>query len=123
MIVGWRAWYVRPDGAVMEFTSRQIAWEDLPDDGMLGIRWYEDTYHPNNEGLRNGLKITGMDYYFMADGPSGIIMGADVDRRGVNVPDEIRSRYTNAKVKRGIWTDPDTFDKVWQDIKAATELP
>jgi len=103
-----------------------MPWEDLPDDGLLGIRWYEDKFKepdPNGNTVRIGLKMTGMDYYFQAPGPNGIIMGADIDHREVDRKEEIQRRYPGAVVKRGKWTDPDTFDDAWQDIKAATELP
>lgn len=118
MIIGWRAWYEIADGWIV-YDSNMMAWEDLPDDGMLALRWYEDTEKPNNPGIPNGLKLTGVDYYFMAPGPQGEIMGGDIDRREINVKEEIKQRYPGAVVKRGKWTDPDTFDSAWQDVKAA----
>lgn len=122
MIIGWRVWYEGPPGSgPMEFDSNEILWEHLPEDGLLALRTYEDEAKPN--GDPKGLKLAGLDYYFMADGPQGLVVGADNDRREINVSAEIAERYPGAVIRRGRWTDSLTMQQANDAMQEARSWP
>lgn len=122
MIIGWRAWYVGSGNfPVIEYNSNEHVWATLPEDGMLAVRTYEDELKPN--GDNKGIKLSGMDYYFTAFGPQDLFVGADIDRREVDVANEIKERYTNAVVKRGMWTDSNTMEMAFRAMQEAKRWP
>ena len=79
-------WNGRP---LVTVTSWDQEFADLPDDGLQGfIKFFED-------GTR--AFVTGYDWYFWVNHPSGVgILSANNDD-----PEETRSRYPGAVLKRG----------------------
>lgn len=122
-IIAWQAWFVDVpiQGGVRRFNSAETAPEELPKDGCLAILAYYDTQAPGGEHLR--FNYLSSDYYFFAYSNRGLILGSDNDRRESNVPGEIRSRYVDVTICRGVWTDDDTMAKVSEEMANAVELP
>jgi len=112
MLIGWKAWVATQYGFT-RYNSLQHTWEDLPEDGILAVRTYES----------KGFRFAGADYYFMAPGPNDVIFGIDYDRRDADVREEILKRYPGAVVRRGKWTDVETFDLVNNEMQAAEQWP
>ena len=111
MIIGWQAWFVNmpKQTEILRYTSEDSCFSCLPKDGCLGIRLYEDILKPNGEEYQCCGQFKGYDWYFMAKGPKGPIYGVDVDQRTKNVPEELKERYRDPVIIRGIWTDWDTM--------------
>lgn len=86
----WRAWYV--GGRVLD--SRDCAWDDLPDDGVLVVVQFHD------DGTRRFA--AGDDWYFMLDGT----LAHNSDTRAEN-----ERRYPGAVLKRGMWASDDEFGR------------
>src|SRR5690348_5992396 len=105
-VIGWRAWYF--DGS--DYTSREIAWYDLPADGVVAVRVYFDQQAPDGSPLSRIMLGGNCDYYFCAPGPQGPIYGHSNDP-----PEEMEARYPGASIKRGKWTDETTMYEV-QDL-------
>lgn len=87
-IIAWRCWY--DDGTFIpkEYTSINSTLDTLPEDGFQAMRlWY------SNGG---GRYMSGNDYYFFAEHPSGLIFGQSNDSY-----DSIVQRYPTAIIKRG----------------------
>ena len=118
-IIGWRVWYAD----LQVFSSADVDWEELPKDGVLGVVAYEDGHDPNTDEVYR-LVHTGQDYYFKALSEQGkLIIGSCCG----SSPLEIYQRYGPAEsgtcVKRGKWTDNETYEAVAADIHAAKEAP
>jgi hypothetical protein len=84
-IIGWRIWY--DDG--LTYNSREHAWKDVPDDGVLCRMLY---FKDGSRQIQQNY-----DFYFEAPHSSGIIYGAGDHK------DDIPKRYPDAEIKRGRW--------------------
>jgi len=64
MIVGWKAWFVDVphQHSLLWYSSKTNEFEDLPQDGCLGIITFEDGLKPDVNRMRGFL--SGYDYYF-----------------------------------------------------------
>lgn len=100
---GWRAWYTNG----RTFNSDDDAWSDLPHDGVLVIVVYLDEYSGADDGVQHRYILDGSDWYFHV--PDEGIIGSNSDSAS-----EILERYPGALLKRGKWTDPETFRAVKQ---------
>lgn len=111
-ILGWAAWFDTSSG-VEVFSSKDTAWEDLPDDGVIYIMLYKDEGDGQEANLnadrythREGM--CGIDQYFMAPHHSGFpVYGSNNDTK-----EEIESRYPGAIIKRGKWVPAEVFRRV-----------
>lgn len=114
MIIGWRAWFteVPLQGKLLRFSSVNTPWEKLPRDGCLGIVLYEDRNKPDGNPLR--LILSGHDHYFRADGVNDYLYGASDSSTS-----DIKARYSNPNIIRGIWTDAVTTDQVVKEMREA----
>lgn len=91
-ICQWVAWYT----GQREFTSKDTAWADLPDDGVLGMALFETTAKPDGNCTRRHM--SGSDWYFRWEGPDGVIYGENDSAAEDNA-----GRYPGAVFKRGKW--------------------
>lgn len=100
-VIAWKVWYT--GGAA--FCSDAASWNDLPDDGVLGVVTVFDDRHTGT-GARLKRSIDGRDWYWRSPGIDGEpIFGFSDDD-----PDEIRSRYPGAVLLRGKWaSDPEMY--------------
>lgn len=99
-VIGWRAWY--DDDQV--YDSRKTDWPALPDDGLIIVMVYFDENTSVGKPYRQALQ--GYDWYFRAIGHDDWIFGGNNDD-----PNETRSRYKEASIKRGRWTDSEFYRK------------
>lgn len=106
MIVGWKAFYADAEHtAITTYSSGDTRFENLPQDGCLGIVLFESSLRPDGKNTRT--LHAGYDYYFK----SGEVYGVDVEVRNRDVPEEIVKRYRSPYVIRGIWTTHDLFNE------------
>lgn len=110
--IGWRVWYA--DGA--SYSSADISWDVLPDDGVIVLVLYEDFFGPDGKPRREIQ--SGADYYFCAPGAHGMIYGFNALG-----PDVIRKRYPGASVKSGKWTDRATLELCLTAARDAVDAP
>ena len=109
-VIAWRAWYA--GGA--SYCSSGTSWDELPDDGVLGVVTIFSKRAPN--GARLKRMIDGRDWYWRAPGLDGEpIYGFSDDD-----PDEIRDRYPGAELKRGKWTSDPEMSRVMAEMNAWT---
>lgn len=115
MIIAWKAWFVTVpmQEAPLSYTSDDCDWAELPNDGCLGVVLFEDSKKP--DGYRNRTILSTYDYYFK----SGNVYGSDNDVRERNVQQEIKDRYVDPVIIRGIWTDEETMHEVQQQMRNA----
>ena len=97
-VIGWKAWYTEQ----RKFDSRQTAWADLPDDGVLLLMLYFDSRDGQKRPKR--MIMSGNDYYF-SDGDQ-LFGSSNQD------PDAIRERYPTCAVKQGKWTTYPDIERV-----------
>lgn len=101
---GWRVWY--DDGSVHD--SRTLRWEDLPEDGLLVKMLY---YTDGTRQIQHG-----MDWYYEAPHPQGVIRGTAMER---DLP-ELPERYPGAILKRGRWAPEELYYRVLEAAMAST---
>jgi hypothetical protein len=84
----WIAYYDNGTATPSIYNSVNHTLVDLPDDGFQAMRlWYHNG---------TGRYISGNDYYFFSEHPSGLIFGQTNDSY-----ESIVERYPNAIIKRG----------------------
>jgi hypothetical protein len=93
-VVAWKAWY-RGD---LAFCSTGYEWEDLPDEGVVGVVIVFDDATRRN--------MTGSDFYWMAT-----ILGQPTLCQGLH-DDNPAERYPGASIKKGVWTTDDEMRRV-----------
>jgi len=101
-VVAWYAWAVvtDPDGTdrIERYSSQEGAtWDDVPDDGVLGIKLLHAAMLP--DGNHYSVQMIGADWYFKADSTFGDVWGY------TDKPEEdlAPGRYRNPKAKHGKW--------------------
>lgn len=100
--VRWRAWYV--GGQV--FDSGAVAWEALPDVGVLGVKvWFADG------GAR---ECSGDTWYWLHVTPQGWTIAHS--REPI---EELRAVYGERHYKRGMWTLEEDMHRVNAEMSAA----
>lgn len=105
-IIAWAIWY---EDAF--FSSKDTKFEDLPRDGVLLMRVYEE--RRDAEWNHVVQQYAGYDYYFRAIGPKDYLYGCDLDSRERPTHQDILDRYNKPIILRGKWTDRETLqDKV-----------
>lgn len=113
-VKGWRAWY----SETLIYDSRTTNWVDLPDDGLLVVVVYLNTDEGSNT-FRRGTKyrrtMSGHDHFFEAQGPLGPIYGSSNDSM-----DLITQRYGPSSIKKGQWSDDETYSRI-RDLALASE--
>ena len=114
MIVGWKAWFVDVphQHSTLSYSSRDNKFEDLPQDGCLGIITFEDNKKP--DGFHKRGMLSGYDYYFKA----GEIYGVDVETREKNAVEDIKKRYVDPCIIRGIWASDDMMKAIQAEMRA-----
>lgn len=108
-IRGFRCWYVddiSSDGYTVTSGRTLADWEALPNDGLLCVMVYFGTDAPSGKPLRR--VATGSDYYFLFTATDGNWTIGDSSEN----PDQIRARYPNAIIKRGMWTSDSLMEEV-----------
>lgn len=98
--IGWKAWYTEG----RKYDSANIAWEDLPNDGVVLVMLYQDARGPNRLPMRRTM--IGEDYYFK----HGEIYG-----HGVHPLEDVVERYPGASVKRGKWTTDEEYTYITKE--------
>ena len=108
-LIGWKAWFIA-DENLKTMTSNDASFCVLPDTilGILAI---------HSDGTK--ARLTGQDYYFIADGLNGQLIGGDIDIRERGTRQHIETRYKNTIIKLGIWTDPGTMRQVSDEMSEA----
>jgi hypothetical protein len=92
-IIGWRAYY--GDGTL--HSSKDISWQDLPDDDLQHVNVYQSNMTEDGQYPRR-YHLGGYDYYFRFDTEHGYMFAGSN-----NNPEEIIHRYPDAIIKRGKW--------------------
>lgn len=95
-MVAWKAWY--RGGEI--FCSPGTEWEDLPDEGVVGVAMRFDNGHYR--------VMTGSDYYWMVE-----ILGKLTLCQGLH-EDKPAERYPGASIKVGVWTSDEEMQRVLQ---------
>ena len=105
MIVGWKIWYTNN----RVYSSHDITWHDLPDDGVLFLILYRDqTYMDSGVEKRYRTRLHAYDFY-----------GSDGDQMFMGNNDSLRrnkKRYPGLMFKEGIWVSDSEFQKIEQHI-------
>jgi hypothetical protein len=105
--MAWRWWYVGGLSGSFECANDDeflAQWKTLPDDGVLGFKFFFDTFSGNTRHARNA---GGTDWYWLQPTDNGIVLGNSDD-----AATEISTRYPGAVLKRGQWTTPDDLERV-----------
>lgn len=107
-VIGWRTWYA--DGK--KYNSKDMRWNDLPDDGVLVIMLYFDN--------KTRRIMDGSSWYFrVKDKSGGFIYGENDDS-----PEENRKRYGESiSLKRGKWTTEKIMQDFQKEAMDAKECP
>jgi hypothetical protein len=114
MIIGWKGWFVDSlHTKLITYSSKDTIFEELPQDWCLGFVLFEERLRPDGNHYRQ--IFSSMDYYFK----SGDIYGGDVDVRERNVQAEMKQRYNNPYIIRGIWTTDDLIRKASEEMRVA----
>jgi len=118
-VIGWRAWYT----GGKTFSSVDDTWEGMPNDGVLGVVLYEKGHNPSKNEIYR-LILVGEDWYFRAMSENNkYIYGGCKGSSAL----EIYQRYGGATngtcVKRGKWTDNETFEALQAEMHAAKNAP
>ena len=105
MIVGWKIWYTNN----RVYSSHDITWEELPDDGVLFLILYRDqTYMDNGVEKRYRTRLHAYDWY-----------GSDGDQMFMGNNDSLprnKQRYPGLMFKEGIWVSDTEFSRIEQYI-------
>jgi hypothetical protein len=89
-VKSWRCWYNDNSETITEYNSIDHNLVDLPNDGFQAMRlWYHNGY---------GRFISGHDFYFFAEHPSGTIFGGSGYS---DTPESITNRYDSVSIKSG----------------------
>lgn len=101
----WRAWFITMpvQTSIIRFSSDIHTFDDLPRDGAIAFSFGD-------------LKLSGYDWYFVADGHDGLIYGADNEARHRNIVEELNQRYVDIVLFRGIWVTSTKMDKVNKEL-------
>lgn len=121
-VIGWKAWFITvpSQDEILRFSSKDICFRDLPDDGCLALVLFYSSTKPDGSPRR--MLLNGYDTYFIAAGMHSDIYGCDIDQRERNTIDDIKRRYDHVSIKRGIWTDEITMDMVQAEMQEASFL-
>lgn len=99
-VIAWHAWFIETDpdtdeDSILHYTSHNgDKWEDLPEDGCLGLRLIHAAQAAS--GQHYGVTLTD-DWYFRAESNLGVIWGSTS-----NPEDDLQpGRYRNLIVKQG----------------------
>ena len=112
-VVGWKAWYA---GEAV-YDSRTTTWEELPNDGVVFIMLYMNTFNADGT-VRHRRQMSSNDWYFRAPAGDDFIYGHNND-----TPEENARRFPGVILKRGKWvTDAEmehdsqeAMDTTWED--------
>lgn len=114
-VQNWIAWYT--EGRI--FYSEDISWEELPNNGILFIMLYLDTFtlggrqYPmsdyKGEGIQYRREMKTFDWFFKQG-----------DLYGFNnlTLEENKKIYPNASFKRGIWITDDEFNNIQKEARS-----
>lgn len=113
--VEYEAWFVDVpmQSRILRFKSENI--EDiktLPTDGCIAIaiRYSDMSMH----------SLIGYDWYWIADGPNDqYIAGCEVENREIQIQADIKERYVNPYIIRGIWTTPTLMRQIQDEMNGA----
>lgn len=115
--VEWEAWFVDvpKQDKVLRFKSPDMEdIKELPTDGCLAIaiRYSDMSFH----------SLIGYDWYWIAEGPDGrYIAGCEVENREIQIQSDIKKRYVNPFLIRGIWTTPQRMKEVQDEMLGANQ--
>lgn len=105
-VIAWKVWYV--GGA--SYCSTGYAWEDLPNDGVLGVKVFFDEHSAG--GVQLSRVMSGRDWFWR----SPALDGKDIYGCNDDELEENKVRYPNGSWKRGKWTSDqeahDVIDKM-----------
>jgi hypothetical protein len=114
-IIAWHSWFVvtdpeTGDDEIVHFTSHNgDVWDDLPDDGCLGLRLIHAAR--NNDGDHYAVSFHD-DWYYRAESNLGVIWGstshADADLRP--------GRYKKLSVKQGMTAPYGVYAPVQEEM-------
>jgi hypothetical protein len=105
-VVAWKAWY----HGGRAFCSTGAPWEDLPDEGVLGVVMVFDEKSPGTD-VQMRRMMAGSDLYWGCEigGHFTLCEGSHED-----LPQE---RYPGASVKRGVWTSDEEMSRVNEEMR------
>ena len=105
-VLAWKAWY----RGGQAYCSPGQAFEDLPDDGVLGIVILFDEFAPAG-GPRLRRIVSGSDLYWSCDlaGHWTICQGSHEDQP--------LKRYPGAVIKHGAWTSDEEMQRVNDEMR------
>lgn len=107
--LGWVVWVDSFD-SIVRYSSKDVAWADVPDDGIVYKMLYKDVDDGTDRQLNppnSREAMIGVDNYFEAPHRDGTIYGS-----GNESIESIQARYPGAVVKKGKWVPSETFSDV-----------
>lgn len=110
-VVGWRAWYVTPQGHMARYTSADTRWENLPSVGVLVVLLYY-----RGRGTR---RMSSKSWYWTEDTPYGTLYAYD-DWKDAILPDDYE---TSPRVKRGKWAHDTVMTTASTEADMAQKYP
>lgn len=100
-VIGWKVWFA--DGRVAAGATPE-EWAALPEDGVLIVMLYYDEFTEADPELRYRRILQGNDSYWLSRGEADHIYGQSDEAAAA-----ICERYPGAVVKRGKWTDDESY--------------
>ena len=105
-VIAWKAWY----RGGQAYCSPGTTWEDLPDEGVLGVMIAFDEFAPRSE-TRLRRQMSGSDLYWSCE-----LLGKFTLCQGQH-EDKPEKRYPGCSIKRGAWTSDEEMQRVNDDMR------
>ena len=100
-IIGWRTWQ---DGSM--FSSEDIQWQDLPDDGIVIAVIYKQVRFRDGTHRKS---VYRKEKYFWSMPQAGLEIFCSNEHP--------KDRYPGAIIKNGIKVSDDVFERIYQEAK------
>lgn len=97
-VIGWKAWYRQPGGAIETYCSRSTTWADLPESGaQVFVIYFDENYAP---GKPRRDFMYGQDCYYIDGDPN-----EQASYKQTNKP------LSTASVKYGTYVSCEEFEE------------